>query len=411
MRTGIETPNPSTQFLVTSYSSRSSRTSQTSGSTDVEEMATIIPDMSNCGRICIVGGSETQAGPPFFAGQAALKCGADRVTILTTPSASIPIKCYSASLTVVPYLPEKNSTLSEDFMALVWPLVYDSDAICLGPGLEDGEVIKTAVTKLIVKARSSNIPVVLNSGAHWHLIANGMELLSKSIPAAPVVVILNEDEFTRMWCELHSQGLMSFRDDTSRAIPCPVTSNVLEECPMGEEFSSNKWPSALCIHQTAHVGIALGRNVVVLRIGLIDIIAHGRRTFLFGGRKLRKRCVGHGNVLAGLVTLFLGWQKIKGFSKNPITATKCADFVIRLASLDAFGASTRGVYATDVAQKIPGVMRNLGFFSHVISSGGTSSVAASSSDVSTHSINFKARVPDKDSCSPPDWGDFIQSGQ
>jgi len=340
----------------------------------------IIPDFSNGGRICIVGGSEAETGPPFFAGQAALMCGADYVTILTTRSASIPIKCYSPSLTVVPYLPEKNSTLSEDFMGLVWPQISDSDAICFGPALGDGEVIWTAVTKLILKARLSNIPIVLSSGALWLLNANGMELVLKTIPEAPVVLILNEDEFTRIWGELHSLGVMSFRDDISRTTPCPVT-KMINDCPKGEVFFINHETNALCIHQTADVSNALGRNVVVLRMGLMDITTHGKKCFLFGGTPLRKRCVSHGDVLAGLVTLFLAWEKIKGLLQNPIAATKCADIVTRLASLDAFGASTLGVYATDVVQKIPGVMRNLGLFSHVISSDSTSFRVSSSADV------------------------------
>jgi len=246
--------------------------------------------------------------------------------------------------------------------------------------LGHGEGIQTAVTKLILKARLSSIPVVLNSGALLLLNANRMELLSKTIPAAPVVLILNEDEFTRIWCELHSQGVMSFRDDKSRDTPFPVT-KMIHDCPMGEEFFINNEPDALCIHQTAHVGNALGRNVVVLRMGLMDITVHCTTCFLFGGTPLRKRCVSHGDVLAGLVTLFLAWEKIKGLLQNPIAATKCADIVTRLASLDAFGASTLGVYATDVVQKIPGVMRNLGLFSHVISSDSTSFRVSSSADV------------------------------
>jgi len=354
-----------------------SGSSRTSKSSITEEILSLIPNLSNCGRICIVGGCEAETGPPFFAGQAALMCGADSVTILTTPSASIPIKCYSPSLTVVPYLPEKNSKLSKDFMSLVWPQIWDSDALCFGPGLGDSKVIQTAVTKMILKARLSKIPVVLNSSALWLLNANGMELLSQTLPAAPAVVVVNEDEFIRIWGELHSQGVMSFRDDTSRAIPFPV-SNVIYDCPMGEEFPIYTVPNISCVHQTAHVGNALGRNVVVLRMGIMDITVHGRKCFLFGGPQFRRRCVGNEHLVAGLVTLHLAWQKIKGSSGRPITAVKCADFVLRLASLDAFGASTYGVYATDVAKNIPGVMRNLGLFSHINSPASTLSTPTNS---------------------------------
>jgi len=69
-----------------------------------------------CGKVCIVGGSSVHTGPPFFAGEIALKCGADTVIVVTTLSAAIPLKSYSPALTVVPFLPEKNDKLSTKFI-------------------------------------------------------------------------------------------------------------------------------------------------------------------------------------------------------------------------------------------------------------------------------------------------------
>jgi len=345
--------------------SNSDISSSQSKSTNRIEISNFLPELSNCGRVCIVGGSAAQTGPPFFAAQAALICGADRVTILTTPSASIPIKCYSSSLTVIPYLPEKNSPQSESFITTVWPLVKGNDAFSFGPGLGNCNVTLLAVLKLILKARKSGIPIVLSSEALLLLNTSKMDLLSQVLVQAPVVLIFNENEFVRMWGWLHSRGIMSFRDGLATTFPFPASK--LVNYKMGEEFSINLEPDQVAIHQTAHVGNALGRHVVVLRMGLVDITVHRSKCFLFGGPEFSKQCNGKGSLLAGLVTLFLAWQNIKGLLHKPIAAAKCADLVIRLAFLDAYSTSTRGVVATDVANQIPGVMRNLGIFSRIIS--------------------------------------------
>lgn len=331
-------------------------------STSRQEFAKLMPSLDgslfrgDCGRICIVGGSKSETGPPFFAGLAALNCGADVVTVITTCSAAIPVKCYSSAMTVVPYLPEKGNIQTDDFMTLVWPWVKSTHALCIGPGLGDDEVTQSAVIKLIDKARISGIAIVLNSGA-IPLVNKEFDLLSRDLPKSPVVIIMTEVEFSRVWDVLHKVGVMSFRLDSWKAKPCRVGS--LYDYPWAEEFFFQNYNKATPIHQTAHVAAALGPNVVMVRMGLMDITVNSEKCFVFGGPKLRIRCRGQGDILAGLVAVYLSWLKLKNVSHDPMVAVGSADVVMRLAALDAVDCYKRVALATNIAKAIPGVMLNL----------------------------------------------------
>jgi len=184
-------------------------------------------------------------------------------------------------------------------------------------------------------------------------------LLSQNLPYAPVLVVLNEPEFVEIWASLHSDGVMSFRE--SLKDPQPHPAGDLTKYPYTQEFSLESYPDAISLHQTAHVSDALGPNVVVLRMGLMDIIAQCRRCFLFGGPKFSNVCNRQECLLAGLVTLFLSWLKLQDRITKPIIAACGADFVVRLATIDAYSDLKDGdeFRAAHVAQVIPAVIKNI----------------------------------------------------
>jgi ATP-dependent NAD(P)H-hydrate dehydratase len=81
------------------------------------------------GRIAIVGGSPDYTGAPYYAGQSALKFGADLSFIFCAKQACNPIKSYSPELMVTSFYDEdtispahmervkrKNSNLIDDFI-------------------------------------------------------------------------------------------------------------------------------------------------------------------------------------------------------------------------------------------------------------------------------------------------------
>jgi len=160
---------------------------------------TMRQNRSNSTRICIIGGSRSSVAAPVLTALAALESGADRITILTTSSASTSIKCQSPGFTVVPYIPEKgdeNRITAVDFLKLVWPFVRDSHAICVGYGLGEDAVTLKAVTKLLKKAGKAKIPLILD-GDGLSLLCN-KDLFMEDLSGSHVLITPNEDEFVRL---------------------------------------------------------------------------------------------------------------------------------------------------------------------------------------------------------------------
>jgi len=148
---------------------------------------------------------------------------------------------------------------------------------------------------------------------------------------------------------------MSFRSSMYDVLTVP--SDI--DCPIGQQFSVTEFRQFRSLLQTSHVASALGSNVVVIRVGLFDITVQSGRCFVFGGVNLKNRCSNQGDLLAGVVTTFLAWQKLNGVANKPMIAANNAGFILRLAALDAFGSIRRGAIASDVANFIPGVLTNL----------------------------------------------------
>jgi len=144
----------------------------------------------------------------------------------------------------------------------------------------------------------------------------------------------------------------------SDAAPVPVD----HDCPIALEFSVTEYPQVQAIQQIAVIAGALGSSVAVVQIGFYDVVAQGGgKCFLFGGPTLKKRCSNQVDLLAGLVTLFLSWQKLKNEKTNTMDAAFIADVVLRLAILDSFNciSCSKEVSASDVAKCIPGVFGNI----------------------------------------------------
>jgi len=336
------------------------------GSTTLLEISRLMLSYSDffskevSGRICIVGGCETQTKPLFCAIEAALQCRTQAITVLTTSTVAMSVRSYSCSLTVLPFLPEQSDSKAEEFMGEVWPLVKDIQTFCIGAGLGQDEVTENAVEKLILEARKADIPIVLCSGV-LKLLNKKSELLLPNLQDAPVVVILNEREFETTWDTLHSAGVMSFHEDSKKTQPCPVGN--LGAYPIAKDFLVSSYPQAIPLHQTTQVSNALGPNVVVLRTGIIDITVFSMRCFLFGGEKFSNRWSGQDDLLAGLATVFLSLLKRQRRLIRPMIAATSADFVVLLSTREAYSNCQDGVElgASEVAKVIPAVINNIAF--------------------------------------------------
>ena len=101
------------------------------------------------GSIVIIGGSENYTGAPFFSGIAALRTGADLVTIFTHPKELIPIKSYCPDLMVSDYN-------NKDHLVKV---VEKCHAVVIGPGLGSD----TNLSNIIDAIKSIDVPVILDA--------------------------------------------------------------------------------------------------------------------------------------------------------------------------------------------------------------------------------------------------------
>jgi len=356
------------------------------------ELCKLIPQLSfahnkgDLGRVCIVGGSRVCTGPPLLIGLAAVKCGADIVTIITTPSASEVIKCYSPLLTVVPFLPEEDAESStEPFVERVWPFLRYSQALCVGPGLETNKCTLKAVANLLLKARWSGIPIVIDTDILW-LLGKNLDLVSQMLPNSPVLLTPNEKEFRELYSEAHTRGIMSWhctseseeveegeeeepgsrpegvpiqrprRRRGSKNLPCPEPFTITDDCPVFQEFQVSKYKKLEAVWETAQLSRALGSNVYIIRKGSVDITTSGFRAILFAGVTVPMRCAGQGHVLAGLSLMFAAWMHISKDHHNPLVAACGASFLTRLAALDAFQKHKRAMTAYDILSYIPGVL-------------------------------------------------------
>ena len=67
-----------------------------------------------CGRIAVLGGSETYVGAPYYAAYAALISGADLLYLFTATEAASAIKSFSPELMVEPVYSCLDTTQSPD---------------------------------------------------------------------------------------------------------------------------------------------------------------------------------------------------------------------------------------------------------------------------------------------------------
>jgi len=353
------------------------------------ELCKLIPKLSfshskgDLGQVCIVGGSRTSTGPPLLTGLTAVKAGADLVTIITTPSASEVIKCYSPLLIVIPFLPEADTeSTKETFVERVWPFVRYSQAICIGPGLETNNCTLEAVASLLLKVRWAGIPLVIDTDMEW-LLGRKVDLISQKLPDSPVLLTLNEEEFSDLYVVAHKRGVMSWHvtsesedgeDEVpgsrpegmpirqprkrrrSQNLPVPVPSSICDECPIFEEFQVSEYSQLKAIWETAQLARALGSNVYIIRKGFVDLATSGYRAIIFAGLIVPMRCAGQGHVLTGLSLMCAAWMHNSKDHDNPLVAACGASFLTRLAALDAFQKHKRAMTAYDILNYIPGVL-------------------------------------------------------
>lgn len=112
------------------------------------------------GHVLVVAGGAGMPGAARLAGQAALRAGAGRVTVLTAPESVTAIAAGCAELMVRP-LPSEPAAAAP----VVSSLMAAADAVAIGPGLGQGDWGRRTFLLALEAARNRGLPTVLDADA------------------------------------------------------------------------------------------------------------------------------------------------------------------------------------------------------------------------------------------------------
>ncbi len=253
------------------------------------------------GKILVIGGGP-YSGAPTLAALAALKAGADLVTLAVPASVAEIVASYSPNLIVRKL--SSNILCPEDLSILV-DLINSHDVVVMGMGLGKAAETLETVRKLLPFCRKA----VLDADALSALSGTIFESLAGN---CELIVTPHAGEFAR----LRNMETPESHEPRIKAV---------------REFSEEN-------------------GVVTLLKGKTDIISDGKQTLLNRTGNAGMTVGGTGDVLAGLTGSL--------FSRNPsFLAAACAAYINGAAGDLAFEKAGNGLLATDVMEKIPEIIK------------------------------------------------------
>ncbi|GAB66711.1 carbohydrate kinase [Plasmodium cynomolgi strain B] len=321
----------------------------------------VVPELSpkdykGCGgKVCVVGGSEVYSGAPFLSAMSALKLGADLSFVITAQENGIPLKCYSPELIVYPYLCSQKSNINNipgeelkkgELKKCTEYLVSRIDCCVFGPGLGSiDEVTKDCLSYVMKKMIKKNIFLILDADIIefvltcrdiFYLIQNYQHCLFTP----------NKNEFKKM--------IFLLTEDS-------------QNLKFEDLMTTDK------IVQQGHKLMRMFDGPKILIKGFYDVFIS--RDFFFVSSvedPCLKRPAGLGDVLTGLLAVFLAWAGKKkdkfsptlkeAFHVDSIDAQNecldalsafCGSFFLKYLCREEFKKYHRGLLASDVIKGIP----------------------------------------------------------
>ncbi len=255
------------------------------------------------GRILVVGGNEVYSGAPALTGLAALRTGADLVSILAPEPVVSAIRSYSPNLMVSSL---GTQVLLPETVEHVIEHASNNHVIALGPGLGLEQQTKVAVTSIVEQLVKARMPLVLD--------ADGLKAMASSeLKLNPDLTVM-----TPHWGEL----------------------SILMDEALGDNTSlSNRVDQA--------IACAKIYNSVILLKGSVDVIAEPNGRFKLNRTGVSAMTVGGtGDVLTGIVAALLAT------GKSAFLAASAAAFVSGVAGEMAFDERGDHIVATDCIENI-----------------------------------------------------------
>lgn len=245
------------------------------------------------GRVLVIGGGP-YTGAPALTAMAALRAGADVVTVAAPERAAGIIASYSPNLIVKPL--SDREILVKDDIGLLKPLISRNDVVVIGMGLGDSPRTQEAIPGILTLCDN----VVIDADA-----------LRPEMPLKGIITP-HRAEFKRI---------------------------------SGIEAGHEIGPASETIRK-----FSAGSKIVTVLKGDIDIISDGSKLKLNSTGNKGMTVGGTGDVLAGIIGAL--------YSKNNAFDAACSGaFVSGLAGDIAFDDKGFGLIATDVIEKIPYAMK------------------------------------------------------
>ncbi|KAL1111237.1 hypothetical protein V6Z11_D02G045700 [Gossypium hirsutum] len=287
------------------------------------------------GKIAVIGGCREYTGAPYFAAISALKIVSEYILVsilalarilshvFCTEGAATVIKSYKESYNISGVNDEGKRDISKKILSEFDKWMERFDCLVVGPGLGRDPFLLECVSKIMTRARQSNVPIVVD-GDGLFLVTNSIELVSGYRLA---VLTPNVNEYKRL---------------VQKVLGCDVN----DQNTHGELLSLSK-----------QIG-----NVTILRKGKSDLISDGEKVQSVSIYGSPRRCGGQGDILSGSVAVFLFWarqcnsaaERESTISRTNPTVLGCiaGSALLRKAAALAFEHKKRSTLTTDIIEHL-----------------------------------------------------------
>ncbi|TGC09034.1 NAD(P)H-hydrate dehydratase [Methanolobus halotolerans] len=251
------------------------------------------------GRVLVIGGGPYY-GAPVFTSMAALRAGADIVTLAVPESIADTVASFSPDF-IISRLP--GTFLKPDHVPRIRELLESHDVVVIGPGLGRERMTREAIARILAICKRAVID------------ADG--LYNLSLPA-----------------ERNGEFIIT---------PHPAEYARLAGDRLPGDFEKRK--DIVC-------AFSKEKHIVTLLKGSIDIVSDGKEVRLNRTGNAGMTVGGTGDVLAGIVGALFAVN-------DAIDAATCGCFINGMAGDFAFEQRGRGLLASDILEKITDVMKGL----------------------------------------------------